>query len=220
MEYITVKEAAEKWGVSTRRVQILCAQERVKGAYRFGKSWMIPERAVLPNAYRTKEATCSSPEYCEICDTMFGESLEHDVVTDEAKAPTCTETGLTEGSHCSICDGVIVEQEEIDALGHDWLDATNDAPKTCSVCGETEGEPLERATETETDVNGNETETDMNGDVSEQEKPDKGNTNNEKTEDDANGEGKSSGCGSSIGLGAVAIVMTVGAAVVVKKKED
>lgn len=167
-----------------------------------------------------KEATCSSPAYCEICDNTFGESLEHDVVTDEAKAPTCTETGLTEGSHCSRCDGVFVEQEEIDALGHDWLDATNDAPKTCSVCGETEGEPLERATETETDVNGNETETDVNGDVSEQEKPDKGNTNNEKTEDGANGEGKSSGCGSSIGLGAVAIVMTVGAAVVVKKKED
>ena len=55
MEYITVKEAAEKWGVSTRRVQILCADQRVKGAYRFGKSWMIPRAAVLPNAYRTEE---------------------------------------------------------------------------------------------------------------------------------------------------------------------
>ena len=55
MEYITVKAAAEKWGVSCRRVQILCAQGRVKGAYRFGKSWMIPKGAVLPNAYRTEE---------------------------------------------------------------------------------------------------------------------------------------------------------------------
>lgn len=55
MEYITVKEAAEKWGVGCRRVQILCAQGRVKGAYRFGKSWMIPKGAVLPNAYRTEE---------------------------------------------------------------------------------------------------------------------------------------------------------------------
>ena len=53
-DYITVKEAAEKWGVSTRRVQILCSQDRVKGAYRFGKSWMIPERAILPNARRTE----------------------------------------------------------------------------------------------------------------------------------------------------------------------
>lgn len=55
MEFITAKQAAEKWGVSARRVQILCAQGRVKGAYRFGKSWMIPKGAVLPNAYRTEE---------------------------------------------------------------------------------------------------------------------------------------------------------------------
>ena len=50
MKYITVKEASQKWNVSTRRVQILCNQTRIKGAYRFGKSWMIPSTAVLPNA--------------------------------------------------------------------------------------------------------------------------------------------------------------------------
>ena len=61
MEFITVKAAAEKWGVSPRRVQILCAQERVKGAYRFGKSWMIPAGAVLPNARRTEEEKMPMP---------------------------------------------------------------------------------------------------------------------------------------------------------------
>ncbi len=61
MEYITVKDAAEKWGVSTRRVQILCAQDRIKGAYRFGRSWMIPAGAVLPNAYRTEEEKMPMP---------------------------------------------------------------------------------------------------------------------------------------------------------------
>ena len=61
MEFITVKEAAEKWGVGVRRVQILCAQDRVKGAYRFGKSWMIPQNAVLPNAYRTEEEKLPMP---------------------------------------------------------------------------------------------------------------------------------------------------------------
>ena len=55
MEFITVKEAAEKWQVSTRRVQLLCNTERIKGAYRFGKSWMIPSGAVLPNARRKDE---------------------------------------------------------------------------------------------------------------------------------------------------------------------
>ena len=61
MEYMTVKEAAEKWGVSTRRVQVLCAKERVKGAYRFGRSYMIPRTAILPNAYRTEEESLPMP---------------------------------------------------------------------------------------------------------------------------------------------------------------
>ena len=55
MDFITVKEAAEKWQVSVRRVQILCSDGRIKGAYRFGKSWMIPATAVLPNARRRDE---------------------------------------------------------------------------------------------------------------------------------------------------------------------
>ena len=55
MDFITAKDAAQKWGVSVRRVQILCNQERIKGAYRFGKSWMIPSTSVLPNAHRKYE---------------------------------------------------------------------------------------------------------------------------------------------------------------------
>ena len=50
MDFITVKEAAEKWKVTPRRVQFLCSQNRIKGAYRFGKSWMIPSKAVLPSS--------------------------------------------------------------------------------------------------------------------------------------------------------------------------
>lgn len=61
MDFITVKAAAEKWGVSPRRVQILCAGDRVKGAYRFGRSWMIPSGAILPNAYRTDEEKLPMP---------------------------------------------------------------------------------------------------------------------------------------------------------------
>jgi len=41
----------------------------------------------------------------------------HDIVIDAAKAPTCTETGLTEGSHCSRCDYEI-RQQTVEALGH------------------------------------------------------------------------------------------------------
>jgi hypothetical protein len=61
-------------------------------------------------------------------------------VVDAAKAATCTETGLTEGKHCSVCNTVIVAQETVPALGHQWIAATCKAPKTCEVCGVTEGE--------------------------------------------------------------------------------
>lgn len=55
MKYITVKEASSKWGVGVRRIQILCNENRIKGAYRFGRDWMIPESAVLPSTTRKKE---------------------------------------------------------------------------------------------------------------------------------------------------------------------
>ena len=62
MNYITVKEAAEKWSVSTRRVQILCSQGRIEGATRFGRSVMIPENAEYPVG---KEGSCT-PESTEL----------------------------------------------------------------------------------------------------------------------------------------------------------
>ena len=66
----------------------------------------------------------------------------HNEVVDAAVAPTCTESGLTEGKHCRVCGEVTVVQEEIEALGHSWVDATTEDPKTCKTCGATEGEKL------------------------------------------------------------------------------
>ena len=66
----------------------------------------------------------------------------HTEVVDAAVAPTCTETGLTEGKHCSVCNEVLVAQTEVAATGHAWQNATCTTPKTCSTCGETEGEAL------------------------------------------------------------------------------
>ena len=87
-------------------------------------------------------ATCTEPSTCSICGKTEGEPLGHTEVPDEAVEPTCTETGLTAGSHCEVCGEVLTPQETIEALGHDWEDATFSEPKTCRVCGETEGEAL------------------------------------------------------------------------------
>lgn len=43
MEYITAKQAGEKWNISERRVQLLCEQGRIEGVYRLGKAWAIPK---------------------------------------------------------------------------------------------------------------------------------------------------------------------------------
>ena len=72
------------------------------------------------------------------------EEHTHTPVTDAAVAPTCTETGLTEGSHCSECGEVIVAQEVVAALGHTPGEAVteNIVAKTsldrvvyCTECG-------------------------------------------------------------------------------------
>ena len=59
-------------------------------------------------------------------------ALGHDTVKDEAKAPTCTETGLSEGSHCSRCDGATVTQTVVPATGHSYDD---DRDESCNSCG-------------------------------------------------------------------------------------
>ena len=94
----------------------------------------------------TKEATCTeagSKIYTatvEVDGKTFtdDETVEipatgHTEVVDEAVAPTCTETGLTEGKHCSVCEAVIVAQEIVAATGHDF--GEDDNAQTCAVCG-------------------------------------------------------------------------------------
>lgn len=51
-EYIAVKDAALKWNLSERRVQKLCEEQRIQGAMKFGRSWMIPKSAIKPKELR------------------------------------------------------------------------------------------------------------------------------------------------------------------------
>lgn len=85
--------------------------------------------------------------HCGVC----GEILEpqdiipaagHKYITVEGIPATCTENGVSEGEYCEICGFVSKEQTVIAATGHRWIPATYKNPKTCELCGLTEGEPV------------------------------------------------------------------------------
>lgn len=79
----------------------------------------------------------------------------HTVVSDPAKAATCTENGLTEGSHCSVCNEVFVEQNVVPATGvHSYGDwtvkkkatavAKGSKSRNCLVCGHTQTKAIDK----------------------------------------------------------------------------
>lgn len=54
---MTTKEAAQKWGVTPRQVQLLCAKGRIPGVIRFGNAWVIPDDAEKPKDGRSKKTS-------------------------------------------------------------------------------------------------------------------------------------------------------------------
>jgi len=99
--------------------------------------------------------TCTEGGFTTYTCTICGDSyivdetaaLGHTEEVIPAVAPTCTETGLTEGKKCTVCGEITVAQEVVDALGHTEEIIPSVAPtctetgltegKKCSVCGET-----------------------------------------------------------------------------------
>lgn len=55
LEYISAPEAAKKWGISERRVQKLCEENRIPGVSKLGYMWLIPKNAKKPIDGRTKK---------------------------------------------------------------------------------------------------------------------------------------------------------------------
>lgn len=64
MEYVTPKEKALEWGITQRRVEILCGDGRIAGAYRLGRVWAIPRDAAKPVDGRTKKAKSEEAHGC------------------------------------------------------------------------------------------------------------------------------------------------------------
>ena len=96
-------------------------------------SWVIEvEQTCVQDGRKKRSCACGEVE------TKKTNAYGHEEVLDEGKAPTCTETGLTEGAHCSECKEILVAQEEIAPLGH--TEVFREAVEaTCTESGLTEG---------------------------------------------------------------------------------
>lgn len=55
MDYMTLKEASEKWGITPRQINYLCAANRIPGAMKMATIWLIPKDTEKPIDRRRKE---------------------------------------------------------------------------------------------------------------------------------------------------------------------
>ena len=98
MQYITVKQASERWGISDRRVRVLCAEGRIEGAVKEGRSYLIPEDALKPIDGRSLRGKEIPEQYA----ALF-------IAIDEMKAELDRRRPLTSGELKRLQDEFLVE---------------------------------------------------------------------------------------------------------------
>lgn len=92
MLYLSVSEVAEKWGITRKRIQVLCNQGRIDGAQRVGNVWMIPDNAIKPSDARKKISENTDKSVCAVSiervwampnKNTFDIKPIHDLIVDE-----------------------------------------------------------------------------------------------------------------------------------------
>ena len=101
------------------------------------RCWAKQNETVIPASHTPGPVpTCSGGQFCIVCNYPLKPALPHTPVIDPAVPATCTQTGLTAGSHCSVCGAVITRQTAVSALGHDdRRDTARDVAPTCLAGG-------------------------------------------------------------------------------------
>ena len=139
MEYIKVSQAAQKWGLSPRRVRLLCAQNRIDGVVKKGKLYMIPENTPKPIDARTLKGIKISKELSTILlkiDALKAEldqkrpltQGEAERLRDEFMVDFTYNSNAIEGNTLTlketamVLEGMTIDQkplkDHLDAVGH------------------------------------------------------------------------------------------------------
>ena len=125
----------------------LCGESYTENIKATGHAWDAGKITKDASCEETgvKTYTCTS---CKATKTEDIKALGHKEVKDAAVEATCEKDGLTEGSHCSVCNKVLTEQKKVPATGHEFSSwktisqATVFSPEkqshSCSACGKSE----------------------------------------------------------------------------------
>jgi len=143
-------KAAEFEAVQARFVRLVAVNAVTDNSYVFASAAEIrlTGEKVVDHVHSYEavitEPTCTEGGYttytCECGDSYVADEtapLGHTEEIIPGKEATCTETGLTEGKKCAVCGEIIVAQEEIPALGHDFVNGE------CSRCDAEKDQPFE-----------------------------------------------------------------------------
>ena len=94
--------------------------------HKFSEWTTVKKATCTEKGEKERSCTCGEKE------TEALDPLGHTEVVDKAVAPTCTDTGASEGKHCSTCGKIIVASQELPIVAHTYDDQYDDE---CNVCG-------------------------------------------------------------------------------------
>lgn len=130
MNYIKVSQAAEKWGISARRVRVLCAEGKIDGVIQKGKLYMIPENAQKPADGRVKYNIITDIENKKACLSEMRPLTEGEVerLREEFMIEFTYNSNAIEGNTLTLketamaLEGMTIDQkplkDHLEAVGH------------------------------------------------------------------------------------------------------
>lgn len=134
MKYLTTSQIAEKWGLTERRIRMMCQEGKIEGAFLVGKTWNIPENAEKPKRVNAKSVSPKS-KLKEII--SLKEELDHKRPLTEAELKRLNEEFMVEYTYNSnaiegstltlketslVLQGITINKkplkEHLEAIGH------------------------------------------------------------------------------------------------------